>query len=152
MSGHQQNEQQESRDRANKILMEWAFKTLSAFVIPVVIYAFNLGTSLQLQNQALLNLQKEVDAKKVSFAAELSAQKASHSEEVKELKERVKALEGDVQNGWNKVTLNAQELKHLRDELTGLNEILREVHVYILTLKATSPSVSPKRSGQGDSP
>ena len=74
-----------------KNALEWGFKILSVFLIPVIIYLFNMSTSLKLMEQ----------------------KSESQTRTVEKLEAKIERIEEDL----NQVQLNSQELRQMRTDL-----------------------------------
>ena len=96
-----------------KNALEWGFKILSVFLIPVIIYLFNMSTSLKFMEQK------------------------SHSQErvVEKLENKIEKIEEDL----NQVQLNSQELRQMKTDLNEQNAMMREVYQWVLRQQGRNP-------------
>ena len=96
-----------------KNALEWGFKVLSVFLIPVIIYLFNMSTSLKLMEQ------KSVSQARV----------------VEKLDSKIERIEKDL----NQVQLNSQELRQMRADLNQQNAMMREIYQWVLRQQGKNP-------------
>ena len=96
-----------------KNALEWGFKILSVFLIPVIIYLFNMSTSLKLMEQ----------------------KSESQTRTVEKLEAKIERIEEDL----NQVQLNSQELRQMRTDLNQQNAMMREVYQWVLRQQGRNP-------------
>lgn len=96
-----------------KNALEWGFKILSVFLIPVIIYIFNMSTSLK-----LMELKSE-------------SQKGT----LEKLEGKIERIEEDL----NQVQLNSQELRQMRTDLNQQNAMMREIYQWVLRQQGRNP-------------
>ncbi len=89
-----------------KNALEWGFKILSVFLIPVMIYIFNMSTNLKLMEQKA----------------------ESQTKVVEKLEGKIERIEKDL----NQVQLNSQELRQMRTDLNQQNAMMREIYQWVL--------------------
>jgi Tfp pilus assembly protein PilO len=89
-----------------KNALEWGFKILSVFLIPVMIYIFTMSTNLKLMEQ----------------------QTQSQARVLEKLEGKIEKIEEDL----NQVQLNSQELRQMRTDLNQQNAMMREVYQWVL--------------------
>jgi hypothetical protein len=96
-----------------KNALEWVFKVLSVFLIPVIIYLFNMSTSLKLMEQ----------------------KSESQARVVEKLDSKIERIEKDL----NQVQLNSQELRQMRTDLNQQNAMMREIYQWVLRQQGKNP-------------
>ena len=96
-----------------KNALEWGFKILSVFLIPVIIYLFNMSTSLKLMEQ----------------------KSEAQTRTVEKLEAKIERIEEDL----NQVQLNSQELRQMRTDLNQQNAMMREVYQWVLRQQGRNP-------------
>ena len=96
-----------------KNALEWVFKVLSVFLIPVIIYLFNMSTSLKLMEQ----------------------KSESQAKVVEKLDSKIERIEKDL----NQVQLNSQELRQMRADLNQQNAMMREIYQWVLRQQGKNP-------------
>lgn len=96
-----------------KNALEWGFKVLSVFLIPVIIYLFNMSTSLKLMEQ----------------------KSESQARVVEKLDSKIERIEKDL----NQVQLNSQELRQMRTDLNQQNAMMREIYQWVLRQQGKNP-------------
>ena len=96
-----------------KNALEWGFKILSVFLIPVIIYIFNMSTNLKLMEQ----------------------KSQSQASVVEKLENKIEKIEEDL----NQVQLNSQELRQMRTDLNQQNAMMREVYQWVLRQQGRNP-------------
>ena len=96
-----------------KNALEWGFKILSVFLIPVIIYLFNMSTSLK-----LMELKSE-------------SQKGT----IEKLEGKIERIEEDL----NQVQLNSQELRQMRTDLNQHTAMMREIYQWVLRQQGRNP-------------
>jgi len=96
-----------------KNALEWGFKILSVFLIPVIIYIFNMSTSLKLMEQ----------------------KSESQTRTIEKLEGKIERIEEDL----NQVQLNSQELRQMRTDLNQQNAMMREVYQWVLRQQGRNP-------------
>lgn len=96
-----------------KNALEWGFKVLSVFLIPVIIYLFNMSTSLKLMEQ----------------------KSESQARIVEKLDSKIERIEKDL----NQVQLNSQELRQMRTDLNQQNAMMREIYQWVLRQQGKNP-------------
>jgi septal ring factor EnvC (AmiA/AmiB activator) len=96
-----------------KNALEWGFKVLSVFLIPVIIYLFNMSTSLKLMEQ----------------------KSESQARVVEKLDSKIERIEKDL----NQVQLNSQELRQMRADLNQQNAMMREIYQWVLRQQGKNP-------------
>ena len=96
-----------------KNALEWGFKTLSVFLIPVIIYIFNMSTSLKLMEQSSLSQKTTIE----------------------KLEDKIERIEEDL----NQVQLNSQELRQMRTDLNQQNAMMREIYQWVLRQQGRNP-------------
>ena len=96
-----------------KNALEWGFKILSVFLIPVIIYIFNMSTNLKLMEQ----------------------KSQSQARVVEKLENKIEKIEEDL----NQVQLNSQELRQMRTDLNQQNAMMREVYQWALRQQGRNP-------------
>ena len=96
-----------------KNAIEWGFKILSVFLIPVIIYIFNMSTGIKLIEQ----------------------KSESQTRVVEKLENKIEKIEGDL----NQVQLNSQELRQMRNDLNQQNAMMREVYQWVLRQQGKNP-------------
>ena len=96
-----------------KNALEWVFKVLSVFLIPVIIYLFNMSTSLKLMEQ----------------------KSESQARVVEKLDSKIERIEKDL----NQVQLNSQELRQMRADLNQQNAMMREIYQWVLRQQGKNP-------------
>ncbi len=96
-----------------KNAIEWGFKILSVFLIPVIIYLFNMSTGIKLIEQ----------------------KSRSQARVVEKLENKIEKIEEDL----NQVQLNSQELRQMRDDLNQQNAMMREVYQWVLRQQGRNP-------------
>jgi len=89
-----------------KNALEWGFKILSVFLIPVMIYIFTMSTNLKLMEH----------------------QTQSQARVLEKLESKIEKIEEDL----NQVQLNSQELRQMRTDLNQQNAMMREVYQWVL--------------------
>lgn len=87
-------------------LLEWAFKILSAFVLPIALYTMNMSTTMALQAQQISQLQEDV---------------AEHKADIKKIEEAMVTVQ-----------LLSQELKQIKEDLRNTNQMTKEIYDHIL--------------------
>ena len=93
--------------------LEWGFKILSVFLIPVMIYLFNMSTNVKLMEQRA----------------------ASQKQVIEKLEVKIEKIEEDL----NQVQLNSQELRQMRTDLNQQNAMMREVYQWVLRQQGRNP-------------
>ena len=96
-----------------KNALEWGFKILSVFLIPVIIYIFNMSTSLKLMEQSSLSQKTTIE----------------------KLEDKIERIEEDL----NQVQLNSQELRQMRTDLNQQNAMMREIYQWVLRQQGRNP-------------
>ena len=96
-----------------KNAIEWGFKILSVFLIPVIIYIFNMSTGIKLIEQ----------------------KSESQTRVVEKLENKIEKIEEDL----NQVQLNSQELRQMRNDLNQQNAMMREVYQWVLRQQGKNP-------------
>ncbi len=96
-----------------KNALEWGFKILSVFLIPVIIYLFNMSTSLKL----------------------MEVKSESQTRTIEKLENKIERIEEDL----NQVQLNSQELRQMRTDLNQQNAMMREVYQWVLRQQGRNP-------------
>ena len=96
-----------------KNAIEWGFKILSVFLIPVIIYLFNMSTGIKLIEQ----------------------KSRSQARVVEKLENKIEKIEEDL----NQVQLNSLELRQMRDDLNQQNAMMREVYQWVLRQQGRNP-------------
>jgi hypothetical protein len=96
-----------------KNALEWGFKILSVFLIPVIIYIFNMSTSLKLMEQ----------------------KSEAQTRIIEKLEGKIERIEEDL----NQVQLNSQELRQMRTDLNQQNAMMREVYQWVLRQQGRNP-------------
>ena len=96
-----------------KNALEWGFKILSVFLIPVIIYLFNMSTSLKLMEQKSISQERIVE----------------------KLENKIERIEEDL----NQVQLNSQELRQMRADLNQQNAMMREIYQWVLRQQGKNP-------------
>ena len=96
-----------------KNAIEWGFKILSVFLIPVIIYIFNMSTGIKLIEQ----------------------KSESQTRVVEKLENKIEKIEGDL----NQVQLNSQELRQMRNDLNQQNAMMREIYQWVLRQQGKNP-------------
>lgn len=96
-----------------KNALEWGFKILSVFLIPVMIYIFNMSTNLKLMEQ----------------------RGESQTRTIEKLEGKIEKIEQDL----NQVQLNSQELRQMRSDLNQQNAMMREVYQWVLRQQGRNP-------------
>ena len=96
-----------------KNAIEWGFKILSVFLIPVIIYIFNMSTGIKLIEQ----------------------KSESQTRVIEKLETKIEKIEEDL----NQVQLNSQELRQMRNDLNQQNAMMREVYQWVLRQQGRNP-------------
>lgn len=96
-----------------KNALEWGFKILSVFLIPVIIYLFNMSTSLKLMEQKSISQERIVE----------------------KLENKIERIEGDL----NQVQLNSQSLRQMKTDLNQQNAMMREIYQWVLRQQGKNP-------------
>jgi len=96
-----------------KNALEWGFKILSVFLIPVIIYLFNMSTNIMLMEQ----------------------KSKSQARVVEKLENKIEKIEEDL----NQVQLNSQELRQMKTDLNQQNAMMREVYQWVLRQQGRNP-------------
>jgi len=96
-----------------KNTIEWGFKILSVFLIPVIIYLFNMSTGIKLIEQ----------------------KSESQTRVVEKLENKIEKIEEDL----NQVQLNSQELRQMRNDLNKQNGMMREIYQWVLRQQGRNP-------------
>ena len=96
-----------------KNALEWGFKILSVFLIPVIIYLFNMSTSLKL----------------------MEVKSETQTRTIEKLENKIERIEEDL----NQVQLNSQELRQMRTDLNQQNAMMREVYQWVLRQQGRNP-------------
>lgn len=96
-----------------KNALEWGFKILSVFLIPVIIYLFNMSTGIK-----LMELKSETQTRTIQ-----------------KLESKIEKIEEDL----NQVQLNSQELRQMRTDLNQQNAMMREVYQWVLRQQGRNP-------------
>ena len=96
-----------------KNAIEWGFKILSVFLIPVIIYIFNMSTGIKLIEQ----------------------KSESQTRVVEKLENKIEKIEEDL----NQVQLNSQELRQMRNDLNQQNAMMREIYQWVLRQQGKNP-------------
>lgn len=96
-----------------KNALEWGFKVLSVFLIPVIIYLFNMSTSMKLMEQ----------------------RSNSQMRTIEKLEDKIERIEEDL----NQVQLNSQELRQMRADLNQQNAMMREIYQWVLRQQGRNP-------------
>ena len=93
--------------------LEWGFKILSVFLIPVIVYLFNMSTNLKLMEQRA----------------------ETQTRTIEKLETKIERIEEDL----NQVQLNSQELRQMRTDLNQQNAMMREVYQWVLRQQGRNP-------------
>ena len=96
-----------------KNALEWGFKILSVFLIPVIIYLFNMSTGIKLMEQKSETQMRTIE----------------------KLENKIERIEEDL----NQVQLNSQELRQMRTDLNQQNAMMREVYQWVLRQQGRNP-------------
>ena len=96
-----------------KNALEWGFKILSVFLIPVIIYLFNMSTSLKLMEQKSISQERIVE----------------------KLENKIERIEGDL----NQVQLNSQSLRQMKTDLNQQIAMMREIYQWVLRQQGKNP-------------
>ncbi len=96
-----------------KNALEWGFKILSVFLIPVIIYLFNMSTGIKLMEQ----------------------KSETQTRTIEKLENKIERIEEDL----NQVQLNSQELRQMRTDLNQQNAMMREVYQWVLRQQGRNP-------------
>ena len=96
-----------------KNALEWGFKILSVFLIPVIIYLFNMSTGIKLMEQ----------------------KSETQTRTIEKLEDKIEKIEEDL----NQVQLNSQELRQMRTDLNQQNAMMREVYQWVLRQQGRNP-------------
>ena len=96
-----------------KNAIEWGFKILSVFLIPVIIYLFNMSTGIKLMEQ----------------------KSETQTRTIEKLENKIERIEEDL----NQVQLNSQELRQMRTDLNQQNAMMREVYQWVLRQQGRNP-------------
>ena len=96
-----------------KNALEWGFKILSVFLIPVIIYLFNMSTGIKLMEQ----------------------KSETQTRTIEKLENKIEKIEEDL----NQVQLNSQELRQMRTDLNQQNAMMREVYQWVLRQQGRNP-------------
>ena len=96
-----------------KNAIEWGFKILSVFLIPVIIYLFNMSTGIK-----LMELKSDTQTRTIE-----------------KLENKIEKIEEDL----NQVQLNSQELRQMRTDLNQQNAMMREVYQWVLRQQGKNP-------------
>ena len=96
-----------------KNALEWGFKILSVFLIPVIIYLFNMSTGIKLMEQ----------------------KSGTQTRTIEKLENKIERIEEDL----NQVQLNSQELRQMRTDLNQQNAMMREVYQWVLRQQGRNP-------------
>ena len=96
-----------------KNALEWGFKILSVFLIPVIVYLFNMSTNLKLMEQRA----------------------ETQTRVIEKLEGKIERIEEDL----NQVQLNSQELRQMRTDLNQQNAMMREVYQWVLRQQGRNP-------------
>lgn len=96
-----------------KNAIEWGFKILSVFLIPVIIYLFNMSTGIKLIEQ----------------------KSETQTRTIEKLETKIEKIEEDL----NQVQLNSQELRQMRNDLNQQNAMMREVYQWVLRQQGRNP-------------
>ena len=96
-----------------KNALEWGFKILSVFLIPVIVYLFNMSTNLKLMEQRA----------------------ETQTRVIEKLETKIERIEEDL----NQVQLNSQELRQMRTDLNQQNAMMREVYQWVLRQQGRNP-------------
>ena len=96
-----------------KNALEWGVKILSVFLIPVIIYLFNMSTGIKLMEQ----------------------KSETQTRTIEKLENKIERIEEDL----NQVQLNSQELRQMRTDLNQQNAMMREVYQWVLRQQGRNP-------------
>jgi|TARA_B100000073_G_C23532185_1_gene492446 predicted Holliday junction resolvase-like endonuclease len=96
-----------------KNALEWGFKILSVFLIPVIVYLFNMSTNIKLMEQRA----------------------ETQTRTIEKLEGKIERIEEDL----NQVQLNSQELRQMRTDLNQQNAMMREVYQWVLRQQGRNP-------------
>ena len=111
----------------NKIL-DWAFKILSALVIPLVLWGVRLEVRMAVMDTERTNLETQVTTTKADIQAKIRTLQQDLKEGLKAAQATSKAVETGMQD--NKVTLGRMEgkLDGIDKDIDEIKGLLRNIH------------------------